>query len=788
MLDFFRRYQWYFFLVITVVVVISFSFFGTYNTLSTNSWGEQVAFRAVNGKDVTRIEVDDLVNFLSTDSEDKLYYGGAWGLNFLNDGVIRKDFLQTGLAQELVSAYRSDLQTDLQKRLVKEQKYKPYTHPQARFIGVENVWTYFMPEMTSYWGTLKAAQNATDAGAFDARVKLYLAEKQIPSSTLHQVLRYQEKQYNWITPDPNLDRTDLALFGYHGVEDWFGPQFTRLLSQFIINASILAEQKGYDVSRAEVLADLVRNTEKSFKQNSSNIGVATSEEYFNEQLRRLGMDQTRAIRTWRQVMLFRRYFHDVGNSALVDTLTYQKFNDFAKQNANVDLYRLPAEFRLHDYTALQNLEIYLSAISKRSHPLDLPTSVLATSEVAKAYPELVQKRYLLETAHVNKRNLQSRVGIKEMWNWEVQDQNWAALKKQFPELSIKKDQEPQERFAALENLDAPTQKKVNEFAKAAIVDAHPEWLEQALASAQAHVQVVGLRPQGGKIPFEGVDTKEKRLELIRLLDSQEATPKLDAYTADHQNYYRIKVLEREAEPEILTFAEAKADGTLDELRDRILEKHYLSIRTKNPTAYQNEDKSWKNLAAVRDQVADLYFEKTIKALQKTSEQTKDQLAALRLHSYVQEIKAKLEKDPSQVNQFVRAQIEPSDQLAPRRPLVEQWRLEKADTLVERGAGDSAADIVEVLALPENAWSNVKTAPNGDLSFYQVKAKGASEKMSQIVAEQAAKAHDLLSADAQRVLMKHVLKQIADKGAISLAYLTAPNEDVGVPIAPDSIIP
>src|ERR1700722_696233 len=134
MLDFFRSYQRYFFLVITVVIIISFSFFGTYSTLGSNQWREQIAFKAVNGHEVTRMDVDELALFLATDNEDKMLYGGAWGPNFLNDGVIRKDFLETGLAEELALAYQDDLQSDIEKRLAKEKKYTLYTHPQAPFL------------------------------------------------------------------------------------------------------------------------------------------------------------------------------------------------------------------------------------------------------------------------------------------------------------------------------------------------------------------------------------------------------------------------------------------------------------------------------------------------------------------------------------------------------------------------------------------------------------------------------------------------------------------------------
>ncbi|MBA3721842.1 MAG: hypothetical protein H0W88_05520 [Parachlamydiaceae bacterium] len=805
MLDFFRKYQWYFFLVITFVIVISFSFFGTSNSLSSNPWGEQIAFTAVNGKEITRFEMDDMTSFISTDADDKMAFGNAWGLNFLNDGVIRKDFLDTGLALELASFYRSEIQDDLQKRLAKEKKYKPYTHPQARFISTENTWNYFVPEMTSYFGSLKNAENATDADALTARTKLYLAEKQLPANTLRQVLRYQEKQYNWLTPDPDLDRTDLSLFGYHTLEDWYGPRFVRIISQFIINTSMIAESKGYEVSRAEVLADLIRNTDLSFQQskNNPNFGVATPEEYFNEQLRRLNLDQTRAIRVWRQVMLFRRYFQDVGNSALVDALTFQKFNDYTKQNASMDLYRLPSEFHVNDYATLQKLEIYLNAISKRSkeNTLDLPTNLLAVADVTKTTPELVQNRYLLEIAQVNKKALQGRVGIKETWNWEVQDQNWATLKKQFPELGVKKDGSREERFAALDDLDATTRARVDVFARSSIVDAHPEWISQALESAPPTTQVVGLRPQGGKTPFEGLNTKEKREELIKLLDQAPVgstdSPKLNSFTIDQQTFYKIKVLDREAKPEILTFAEANIDGTLEALSEQILQKHYAAIRDKNASVYKKEDGSWKEFSSVRDLVADQYFDKTIKALQKIQDliakqdkesANKDQLASLRFYTFVQGLKTKLEKDPTLADKFLKtAEVANVDnKLNARAPLTNQWMLEKTAYTYERGNKDAFVDATEAFALPDQSWSSIKTPANGDVVFFQMKEKGANDKKAIAVAEQTANAHTLLSAEAQRVLMRSVLKYISEKGAISLAYMNVQQESQV--IEPDPIVP
>lgn len=800
MLDFFRRYQRYFFLVITVVIIISFSFFGTYSTLGSNTWREQVAFKAINGHDVTRSDVDEMALFLATDNEDKMLYGGVWGPNFLNDGVIRKDFLETGLAQELALAYQDDLQEDIGKRLAKEKKYTLYSHPQMPFLGVESVWSYFAPQMSVYFNALQAAQNGLDLAAFNNRVNLYLAEKQLPAPTLRYILRYQEKQYgDWLKPDDRLNQIDLSLFGYHTLEDWFGSHFTRLISEFIINAAILAEKQGYDVSKAEVLTDLVRNTQMSYQQNQNNpnLGVTSPEEYLSEQLRRLNMDQARAIKIWRQVLLFRRYFHDAGANALVDALASQKLNHFAHENVTVDLYRLPAALRLANYQDLQNLETYLYAVTKqnKAHPLVLPQQFLAVEDIDKKYPELVQKRYVLEVAKVSQKALQARIGLRQLWDWEADEQNWPILTKQFPTLGVKPGKTREERFEALESLDSAARSIIDAFAKQQIINSHPEWINQALSDAKPETIVIGLRTQGGQMPFSGLVEKEKRQDLMRLLDEapigSTVSPESPLYdfSADQQVYYRIAVLERAENKEILTFEEARTDGTLDEVSDRILEQYYVTIRGKDSSLYQNDKKEWKPFKEVRDAVAEQYFKKVIAALEPIQRDllngqdpqlfSKDKIAALRLYPYLNKIKEELVKDTTQTQQWVKAQPEDNKSattLAQRPALADQWKIEKATVTLNRQVSDSGINVTEALALTENAWSPLQTPVNGDLAFYQVKGHGDASAQSAAVVEQARTVQALLGAEAQRHLMSQILAELKSKNAISLAYLRIPQDE------------
>ena len=845
MLDFFRKYQRYFFLVITIVIIISFSFFGTYSTLGSNRWREQIAFKAIDGHEVSRSDLDEMATFLATDNQDKILFGGAWGPNFLNDGVIQKDFLDTGLAEQLVAAYPNDVQEDLNKRLGKEKKYKLYAHPKAPFLGIEGIWSYFSPDMNTHFKELQMAQNGADPVAFDNRIKLYLGQKQISPPMMRQILLYQEQQYrDWLKPDERLSQIDLSLYGYHTIEDWFGPAFTRLISEFIINAAILAEEKGYQVSTAEVLTDLVRNTQVSYQQNinNPNLGVTSPEEYLSEQLRRLNIDQSRAIKIWRQVLLFRRYFQDAGTSALVDALVTEKMDQFANESVSVDLYRLPIALRMTNSHDMENFEAYLYAVAKqdKNDPLAIPQEFLPIATIEKKYPELIQKRYVLEVSKVSLKTLQARIGLRQLWSWETEEKNWGLLKKQFPTLAVHSSKTTEERFEALEGLEPAMRSVVDAFAKQQIIKEHPEWVVQALNDAKPETLVVGLRLQGGTVPFTGHHEKEAREQLIALLDKAPIgmTVPVDSplydYSADGQTYYRIAVLERAEEQEIVSFEEAKSDGTLDVVRDRILEQYYLTIRAKDSSLYQNDNKEWKPLKEVHDSVADQFFKKLNTSLDGVHQEilkkeankeglgkeglTKDKRASIRLYPYLNKVKEGLVNGSSDVQQSIKAvPVEPAGEssvegdvengdgtghgnqedrlnrlssktLSHHSSLGDQWKIEKTTVSLNRQTGESGLSVSEALSLKENVWSPINTPVNGDLAFYQVKShdksgdkgqtqeKEKGEKQLADQLEQARAAQSLIGAEAQRHLMEQVLTLLKSKQAISLAYLRMPMEE------------
>lgn len=804
MLEFFRTYQKYFFIFITTIIVISFSFFGTYSALSENSFREQIAFKAVDGTDITRHELDEMVRFLKTDGDDKLLFGGIWGPNFLNDGVIKKNFLETGLAYLLATTYANEMKPDLIARIEKEKRYALYAHPQASFINVESAWNYFSPQMSTLFYAMKNSSDPTSSASIQARIGMFLLERQFPSPLLKQVLMHQERQYNFVTPDKGLAQADLSLFGYHTMEDWFGPRFMNIAAEFIINSAIIAEQRGYEVTKTEALADLMRNSEASFQQNRKNpqLGVTSSHEYFEEQLRLLQLDRNAAAKVWRQVLLFRRLFTDLGSSVFVDPFSFEKLNSYALASVEGQMYKLPKALRIGDFKTLQKLELYLDAVAKRNEEekakLGLPTAFLTLEEVSQKTPELVQKRYILEFSQVDKAALEANVGVKDSWEWEVSNEGWEQLKKQFPELGTKPGKTRDERFASLDTLDDKTRSRVDAFARKSIVDTHPEWIAAALESATPTHSIVGISERGGKTPFTGLENGK---ELMELLDAapltnkkansytaqeKDAQDKLNHYSPNKTTFYAIRVIDRDKQPGILTFAEADEKGVLDLLLDKQLEAHYAKIRDGNPSEYQNNDKTWKSFDDARDSVAKNYYESTLNTIRKAytssvkeapEQMIPDYAASLRLYPYMKSIADQAKKNPKILESFTKAPTTTSNdesKLAAREKLADQWKLEQVHYTTNRGKEDKLTDKTELFSLAEGNWSKVNTPANGEINFIQLEKKGTDETAN-TVTQSVSRARLLLSSDAQQQLMASLLKIIEEKHAISIDYLNQKTE-------------
>jgi hypothetical protein len=728
MLEFFRKYQRFFFIFITAMVVASFSFFGTFSTFINDEVKvDLVIGEAVDGSPIKLSELQNLCRFLSTDRDDVSASPNVIP-NFCNDGVIRHDLFRTGLADILAASYFEPLKEEFDRRLEKVKKFRPYMHPDVSSLNVRAIWERYMPSLIRELEAVQVQETAS-LSTFTHLSRLYLQQSYCPPEFLRRVLMHHHR-------DPRLQYEDFSLFGFHSLSDWFGKDFIDLAAAFILNGARAAEQRGYRVSLEEAKGDLLRNFNASMQRLSEMKNKPDLT--FRYHLRMLGFDEKGAAEVWRTVLLFRRYFHGVGAAAFVDRLPYRGFASYALEKALVQLYQLPPSLRFKSVQDLIEFQVYLKAISQGKDPLAIPSSFLPLDEIEMKNPELVQSVYRAKVAEISKGEVGLKVPVKELWDWQLDDKNWAELKKKFSFLPNSTNRD--ERFQALEKLDFQNRAQLDRYSRLQWVDLHPAWIDDGLAAAQSGEKTISVSKD-----WISLDKVEKSQELTALLEKassgdEAAKGALSRYSGDAKTYYRIENVRQVSSRHLLTLEEAKANGAIALAADRSLEAEYTKLRSQNPSKFQE-----KPFASVKEEVARLVFADVFKAM--------GGVPARRLEAYTKEALASLQINPE----------DPQILKGSGDPIVEQFKFERKQCEIQRTTQEEWMKEQAFLMVPKQ-WSSVHFPDDGDIAFFYFEEKKTHQEP---IFEQMAFGKETLAADAQRYLAERLLEVCKKKQVITI---------------------
>jgi GcvH upstream region-like protein len=752
MLGFFRKYQKIVFVLVTVVVAVSFSFFGTYGAMGgrENEEKDSPLGTAMDGSVMSKRDIDRMVRFLSTDRHDVEMLQRGNMPNYFNDGVIRKDLLGSGVGQMLVEAYFDVLSSEIETRLERTKRFHPYKHPQADFVSAESMWGQFVPRINEALKEVKGCDESLKG--FNLLSELYLEEGQFPPYLLRRFLAYQQNQHQWLQKDPMIQNGDLALFQFHSLDDWFGDKFIQLSCQFIHNVALHAKMKGYKVTPEEARAELLRSGAKALKeQQGSDISNDTLTKAWRHQLSMLNMDDNAAVEIWQKVLLFRRLFDDVGTSVVLDRLTYENYHAFASQSCEVEEYHLPVNLHLTKLRDVFLLEKYLELVAPgQTHALGLPENLLSVKEVQKRAPELLHKEYLVEMGSVDKAIVGLDVGLREMWEWQTA--NWDLLGREFRQLN---EAPESERMAALDGLGIDMRKKIDSFSREKIVEEHPEWVIDALADVEMKEQVIVLPLTGTCAQLPGINDVRKVMDLLDCGDQKA----LEQYTQDGRYFHRIALKEKMGDLSIASFIDAKASGVLGCLLDKHLEKQYDSVRTAYPVPFRKDDDSWKPFADVSLEVGRYHYAEMLKGIETAYRKSGGKL-----------INGSLKEDDSfYANYRLLGVVEKAmsaiasgdaSQLDDNRG---QWKIEKEIREVKRNeSGPWSDDRLFNLQIGEFSEVVVDDA-TGEVRFCRVLKKCGSD--AQAVVKDIKKGQELIADDAKRNFMTEILESVKEKDCI-----------------------
>ncbi|MBI5273729.1 MAG: hypothetical protein HY860_01595 [Chlamydiales bacterium] len=749
MLNILRRYQRGIFLVTAVIVIITFSFFGA-NRIANNPGVEehstkkdlQIA-KAVDGSGIYQSQVDKMMRFLSEESVVDQSRQSSFYPNIFNDDFVTKDIFDSKIALILGKHYFELFSEEIKIKQERFKQYKPYEHPLAPYISMTNVWERFAPQLFKDYQEFKQLSLEESYLAFEKMVDLYLHSKTISAPLMKQLLYYLEGQYSFLEKDSFLQSGDFALFHAHSLKDWFGNNFMEIVCQFVINGAKYAKENGYVVTLEEAKASLFKNAKDVLSHQQKEINDKEINTYFHNFLSVYGLTEKETLDIWQQVLLFRRLFHDNAAKIFVDPMLYEDYVSFASKEANITLYELPKEYRFEELKDLYLFETYMQSIAKKDKQdvAGIGSTCYSLSEIEENTPELIQKEFKLRVAELTKKELMLSVGVKELWDYAVQEDHWKHLTKDYPELmfiATKAD-----RLKALQSLEIEPRNKIYQQAKSEIVNLHPEWAREALFTVTMKDEAIAVPYFGDHLFFHGFTSGKELITFLSQLKEE------SIFTKDNEHFYKIEVTEVGNDC-VLSFKEAKENKVLEVLLDRHLKVAYDKYKETNSELQGLEFDQCK------DKVGYIVYRGLI-----------DQLKA---YAYNMGITINInEIDQVAKTRFLKflnkkkQQLMHEDNVVQVPELMAQFELNKKDISLKRNAYQPLPDD-QFFRMKKGEWSDVITLQDESFAFFKM---NDIEFNHQELAQEVEKGRKLLGDESKRFIANQLMKEMQQKSSISL---------------------
>ncbi len=755
MLNIFRKYQKVIFIFVSVVVGLSMLFFGNFNKERGGEKpivDETVVLKTHSGRQVTRDQIEKMARFLT---EKHLIEERSGGLPLrINDGVLEKDFLQSGWASLISQKFQTLITSDLKGKIESEKNYKLYRHPSMPMISVDHIWSQSLPELSSAYSDFKTHLSFPPASkdAFDSRVNLYTLNQSLPSSLMKRVLLYQQNIFSGDTPDPILYNTDLSLFTYHTAEDWFGKNFIHIVAQTIYHLSDLASTSGIVVTEKEAEIDLVMRAKNNFANakevGAKNLTEGNFSQHFAYSLQRQGLSEKEAVLLWKEVLTYRKLMKGLGSGVLVDELSLDFFNEFANKSCDVRVVDLPSYLHFTSDREHQEFAAYLYAVTKEPSfniESNFSNSMKNVSDVEKNDPTLVQKRLKVGIKKVNLEDMANDVTIKDMLEWQFDKQNWESLEKQYPSLAKAEVTTSEERINMIRSLSLQEQGDIDQYSRRQIALSRLGNLDKALESAlyQEEEWIVLSDGQVVAGPLTSDSTLYASLETVAL------NSPFEWRDSDLKTFFSIEVNARE-EATLLTFKELKDYKLLDSFLTKFAQSHYEVVKANAEETLKDKEGKLREANRSLKPILVYLLKKNPKSYAKE-----------KLNYWL----ASSQKELMESGELPVSKAVNSETFSPRTEAHAQWALEDSVQTLDRSVGHAYLDFGALFATEEGAYSKVLTSSNGNTYFYQLMKFHDAGNFQRGFELQQSLAHEL-----GREVFGKELDLIAEKETISTSYL------------------
>ena len=730
-------------------------FFGTLSQESGDT-GPQIdktiVFKTHSGRGITRDQIDKMVRFIT---EKHLIEERSGGLPLrLHDGVLEKDFFQSGWASIIAQKFPESIKKDLEGKILAEKSFKLYKHPSMPMISVDHVWNQSLPELSHAYTDFKRQLTFSpiSAEAFDSRVNLYVINQALPATLLKRVLLYQQNIFAAEEPDPSLYHSDLSLLHYRNAEDWFGENFIHLAAQMVFQLSDIAQSQGITVSDREAELDLLFQAQDNFSRaheaGTKSVDEASFSQHFAYSLRRQGISEKEAVSLWKEVLSYRKWMKNIGNGALVDSLSLNLFNEFANKSCEIRVVDLPIHLQLASDRGHQELAAYLYTVTNNDTfelGADFSNALKSAEEVKKSFPELIQTRLQVGVKRVNLEDLAHDITIKDMLDWQFQKNSWKQLTDKFPELASAQSEHSEDRARAIRELPQKEQGDIDQFSRKQIALSRLGDLDKALENGQYQEEEWQILSNGQIIA--GPSKNDHDL-YTHLMTTEFNTP-FEWHDKNSTAFLSIEINAREEES-LLSFKELREYKIIEDFLSHFSKTYYDKVKAEAPDSLKDKEGNLKKASnALKPILASLLGDDATKF-------AKDKFNAW-LSSAKSEILAN--------GELTKVSTSSNETFSPRIDAASQWELEDSTLTVDRGLGHAFLNFDELFLSDEGSYSDVLSSSMGNVYFYNILGFQHSENL-----KRGFELQETLSQELRKEIFEDQLSHIAEKEAISISYL------------------
>lgn len=744
MLGFLKKYQKIFFVVVALLVGVSVMFVGLLPR-NLSAPHDPVFFKTVAGEKIKRSQFEGLKALLTTNNGEMLLYGNYLGFHFFPEDVFTQNIVQPNLIK-LIAEKKADEFLDFWKEQhQKEQHFKTYVHPQSTLLSAEYIWQKHAPQIPEL---IKKLQQETDPKeAFKLRAELFAQENQFSSYALWQFLMEQQRQYQWLSPDENMEPLALSLFGYRSLHDWFGEKMIDYVCQFICQVSSLAKKKGYQATYREAENSLMALNEQSFKQLQF-LGLKEfndADSYFHAKLTRLGMNKAQIISLWQEILTFQNILNEAAHTVILDDFTLNGFEQYASEQIELCRYKLPNHLNFKSLTELAKFEAYLTALGKKSDELNLDFITKPIHQIENENPQLIEQKIEIQFKELDLQKAAISISVQDVWNWKFNPANASSLKAKFPKLEIDSKMNPKDYQAAIESVDYFTQIQMDQFVREFLFKKNENWLSEALEKAPMQIQECVARKSGYKLPFKGLEVASNKKQFLTKLFDFDSAEQLDQnpITFDNQHYYQVVKVQSIEPPRIVEYKELLLDKTADKLLHQFLSKMHKN----------SEDKD-KDFSKVKEK----FLKEFLKPIQKAICDSYDQ---------------QFGKQPGQLNDYfyceyrffmpMKNALEEYKKIGSLQKELVSFNIESfSETLIRQE--NNTQELEELLSLKEGEWTDVQMKDHS-LQFAKILRKNDSTEKEHPMQK---KLRQELASESIKALAEEFLEQIELKNYSNLS--------------------